>query len=389
MGIGRILRYLGLGVGGLVALLGIAYVFGFIGVPQVESIDNQFGDVNNSTSEIQTTITVNNPNPVGISLGGTTIDYTVDMNNVSMATGQKKGIAIGSGNSTVDLVTYLDNTKIPAWWYTHIQSGEQSDLLVDATVSHNTLGSHNFETSKSIETNILGAFNSTETRPINTDSSLVSDPVLYLNETSGSYGSELTREQTPINLGFTVYNPKPYPYILTRVDYTIYMNNITVGEGSNERNTAIPPSATETINANTVIQNERLDDWWVSHLQNNQTTDLYIDMQVVVQADTPAGTTPAITIDSDKLDYRDTIETDVFGNKGNTGDESTENATPVDDGTATPADDGTATDGDESPTATPGADSSPTPTAEESPTPTPAPSPTPTPDDDDGGLLST
>ncbi|WP_340099268.1 LEA type 2 family protein [Salinibaculum salinum] len=383
MGIGRILKYLGLGVGGLVALLGVAYVFGFVGVPQVESIDNQFGEVNNSTSEIQTTITVNNPNPIGISLGGTTIDYTVDMNNISMATGQKRGIAIGSGNSTVDLVTYLDNTKIPAWWYTHIQGGEQSDLFVDATVSHNTLGSRDFQTSKSIETNILGAFNSTETRPVNADSSLVSDPVLYINETSGSYGSELTREQTPIDLGFTVYNPKPYPYVVTRVDYTIYMNNITVGEGSNERNSAIPPSATETINANTVIQNDRLDEWWVSHLQNNQTTDLYVDMQVVVEADTPAGTTPAITIDTDALDYRDTIETDVFGNKENTGDGS--------DGNTTQADDGTVTNGDESVTATPSDDSSQTTTAEQSPTPTltSTPTPTATAEDDDGGLLST
>lgn len=328
---GRIIKYLGLGVGGLVALLALAFVLGFIGVPQVESIDNQFGEVTNSTSEIQTTITVNNPNPVGIILGGTTIDYTVDMNNVSMATGQKKGLSIGSGNATVDLVTYLDNSKIPAWWYTHIQNGEQSDLLVDATVSHNTLGTHNFETSKSIETNILDAFNSAETRPINASSSLVSDPVLYINETSGSYGSELTRQQTPIDLGFTVYNPKPYPYVMTQVDYTIYMNNITVGEGRNDRNTVITPSVTKTINANTVIQNERLDEWWVSHLQNNQTSELYIDMRVVVEADTPAGPTRKITIDSDKLDYRDTIETDIFGNKGNTGDESTRNATPATD----------------------------------------------------------
>jgi LEA14-like dessication related protein len=375
MGIGRILKYLVLGIGGLIALLGIAFVLGLVGVPQIDSIDNRFGEVNNSTSEIQTTITVTNPNPIGISLGGTTIDYTVDMNNVSMAAGQKEGIAIGAGNSTVDLVTYMDNSKIPAWWYTHIQNGEQSDLLVDATVSHNTLGSHNFETSKTIETDILGAFNSTETRPINASSSVVSDPVLYINETSGSYGSELTREQTPIDLGFTVYNPKPYPYVVTRVDYTIYMNNITVGEGSNERNTAIPPSSTETINTNTVIQNEHLDEWWVSHLQNNQTTDLYIDMQVVVQADTPAGTTPPITIDSDELDYRETIETDIFGNKGNTSDGSA--------GNATPADDGTATDDDSSPTAT--AEESPTPT----PTPTSTPTPTATPEDDDGGLLST
>jgi len=182
------LKYVGMVVGGLVVVLVLAFLLGFVGIPQVERIDNEFGAVNNSTTEIRTGITVNNPNVIGISLGGVTIDYVVDMNGVRMATGQKNGVSLGTGNSTVELVTYLDNSQIPEWWYTHIQRGERSDLVVDADIDSGTFGTHNFKTNESIRTNILGAFNSTETRPINASTTLVSDPVLYLNETSASTG---------------------------------------------------------------------------------------------------------------------------------------------------------------------------------------------------------
>lgn len=154
--------YAGVVLGGLIVVGGLAVMLGFLGVPQVETIDNRFGSVNDSTTEIRTNITVNNPNPIGITLGDTTIDYTVDMNEVRMATGQKEGVSIGTGNSSIGLVTYLNNSKIPAWWYTHIREGERSELLVDADIESGTFGSHNFRTNESIQTNILGAFNSTE-----------------------------------------------------------------------------------------------------------------------------------------------------------------------------------------------------------------------------------
>ena len=366
-------KYAGLALGAVVVVVVLAFLLGVVGVPQVETIDNEFGAVNDSTTEIRTSITVNNPNPIAISLGGLTIDYAVDMNDVRMATGQKEGLSLGTGSSSVDLVTYLNNSKIPAWWYTHIQRGERSDLVVDADVRSNTVGSHEFTTNKSIRTNILGAFNSSETRPINASSDLVSDPVLYLDGTNATYGPDLTPQRTPLDLSFRVFNPKPHPYVVTKVGYTIYMNNITVGEGESARNTVIPPRpGTETIRATTTIRNQHLDEWWVSHIRNNQRTDLYVDVDIVVEADVPGS--PSIPVDSDRLDYRETIETDIFGTKNGTSGGS--GATPTQPDGSEPAPGDGPADGGE--------------TDETSPTPTPSPtqSPTPTPDDD-GGLLAT
>jgi LEA14-like dessication related protein len=312
----RVLKYLVFALLALVALVAIGFFLGVFGVPQLNGIDNEFGTVNETSTEIQTNVSIYNPNPIGLSVGGLSVDYAVGMNGIEMATGEKQGLGIGTGNSSLRFVTYLDNTKIPEWWYTHVDNGEQTNVAVNATVSHGTLGSAPPITqSETVETDILSAFDSTETRAVNADQPLVDDPVLYLNETAGEYGSNLSREQTPIDLSFRMYNPKRYPYAITEIGYTIEMNDIQVGEGSTSEEQVLAPRSESTVEAATSIQNGRLDQWWVSHLQNEEVTELYIDFYVVVDPDIP-GASP-VRLDSEELDYQTTIETDILGSQGN------------------------------------------------------------------------
>ncbi len=314
MVIGRIFKYLGITVVTLAALVAIGYFLGVFGVPQLNGIDNEFGTVNETDTEIRTNVSVNNPNPIGVSIGGVKIDYTVAMNDLPMANGTKNGVSIQTGNSSVEFVTYLNNTRIPEWWYTHIRNGEQTEVGIEATVTHSQLGeSPPIEETENVETDILSSFDSTETREINANRELVDDPVLYINETEGGFGDNLTRERTPIDLDFTMYNPKQYPYAVTEIGYTINMNNVTVGEGTTTGEQILAPESTSTLSAETVIQNERLDQWWVSHLENNEETTLTIDSYVVVDPDVPGVNVEPVRIDSDELDYETTIETDILG----------------------------------------------------------------------------
>jgi len=347
MDLRRGLKYAGAALGVLVALVLLGFLLGVFGVPEVAEVNNEFGAVNNSTTEIKTELVVENPNPFGVSLGGLTIDYTVNMSGVRMAEGQKEGLSVGAGNSTVELTTYLDNSQIPAWWYNHIDSGEQSEVVIDATASDDTFGETELQETETVQTDILSSFNSTETRPINASSPVVSDPALYMNQTNASFGENLTRQRTPLNMTFQLYNPKSYPYVVTRIGYTISMNNVTVGEGVTDRNQVIGPRPnTETITARTAIDNGNLDDWWVTHIRNNQVTNLHVDIYVVVKPDRGTGldSTEGIRLDSDEFDYRETIETDIFGSKNNSsngGTQSTPEQAPTEDGS---------TDGDDTPT---------------------------------------
>ena len=296
----------------LVALVGAGLVLGILGAPSVDSVENHVGTVSENTTTVATDLRVSNPNPIGVQLGGVSVNYTVGMNDVSMASGTKDGLSVEQGNSTLEFSTQMRNDRIPAWWYTHVRNGEVTDVSLDATLTSSTLG-QSFSTAqeRTIETDIIGQFNSSETRPVDANQPLVSDPVLYVNETSGAWDREnLTRERTPMALDFTVYNPKSVPYAVTKVGYTITMNDVTVGAGESDRGYVIAPQSTETIEARTAIRNEHLDEWWVTHLQRNQVTDLHIDFYLVVE-----GAGESFRIDLDAIDYDTTIETDIFGNK--------------------------------------------------------------------------
>jgi LEA14-like dessication related protein len=341
----------------LVAVVGIALMLGLLGVPAVDGVQNQFGPVNQSTTVIETDLTLGNPNPIGVSLGGTTVNYTVFMNEVPMANGLKEGVAVEQGSSTLAFTTRMRNEQVPPWWVSHIRNDETTEVRIDAQVTSSLLGGRTFELpqEKTIETDLIGNFNSGETRPVEANRPVVEDPVLFVNETSASWDREaLSAERTPIDMGFTVYNPKPYPYAVTEIAYEIRMNGILVGEGSSDDVATIPPGTAETIDTRTAIRNGNLDEWWVSHLQRDQTTNLTIDFSVVVdpvEEDGPIGgldrTVGEVRLPVDPLDYEETIETDLFGTKNETDDSAGDAAdgdadtvTPPDAPPATPTDDG-------------------------------------------------
>jgi LEA14-like dessication related protein len=310
---GSILRKALTVVLGLGIVVGGAFVGGFIGVPSVERVDNQFGGVNETHTTIETDLTVNNPNPIGIRLGSLSVDYAVSMNDVEMATGQKNGVGIGTGNSTINLTTYLKNERIPEWWVTHINNGETTEMTVSATAHSGLIGqSASFQpAAETIETNILGQFNSSEDRPIDANMALVEDPVLIIKETSANWG-EATSSRTPIDMRFDVHNPKSAPIAISNIGYNITMNDIQVGEGETAETETIPAQSTETVSFSTDIQNQHLDEWWVSHIENGQVTDLRIDFYAEIQ---PPGSDETIRVPLEDMTYTQTIETDFFGNK--------------------------------------------------------------------------
>jgi LEA14-like dessication related protein len=270
---------------------------------------NSFGTVNESTTVIETNVTVNNPNPIGISLGGVSLNYTVDMNEVRMASGDKKGVSVGTGNSTVTLTTLMDNNQIPAWWASHIQNGEQTTVDVAATVKSSTLGQSVSTSlpSRTISTDLLSGFNSSETREVNAEQPLVSDPVMYINETSASWG-ETTRTETPTTMEFVVYNPKSYPITVSEVGYNVTMAGVDMGEGATDDPIVVQPQSSETIDANVVIDNTNLDRWWVEHLRNDQSSTL----RITFYAEASAGG-QTIRLPLDAFTHEEDIETDIFG----------------------------------------------------------------------------
>ncbi|WP_420028456.1 LEA type 2 family protein [Haloglomus litoreum] len=376
-------------LGVLIASLGGAFALGVIGAPSVVDVENRFGEVDQDRTIILTDLVVNNPNPIGVRLGGSTVNYTVSMNDVEMAHGSKAGLDVESGNTTLPFETRMLNDRIPPWWVSHIRNDEVTNVTIDATVKTSLLGNRSFDLDqrKRVETDIISAFASNETRPVNGPESPVYDnPVLYINRTSGEWG-EVDSQETPIPMEFVVYNPQLEPYTITEVGYEISMNNISMGEGATERTYVIPGETTETITTTPTIDNRNLDDWWVSHLQNDQRTTLRIDFYAKVEL---PGTGQQVRVPLDRMTYVQEFETDIFGTKNESGNssaggDSSVDATPTASPTPTATEDGVlGDDGGDTPTSGATPVSTPTTAAPDPTDATPTPTDSPT---DSGGLI--
>jgi len=400
-------RVVTLAVVAVLLLAGVAFFF--FNQPSIAGVDNRFGAVNETATVVESDLQVRNPNPVGATLGGLTVDYAIDMNGIRMATGTKRGLSIPQGQSTVPMSTRLANERIPTWWVSHVRNGERTTLAVNADVHSAALGT-SFgapKVTREIETDIISAFNSTEERPVG--ASPTGGPLLVIRETSAQWG-EVSAAETNIDMRFVVHNPNAYPIPVSELSYRATMNGIEMGSGTTEDQGVIPPGETRTIEATTTLNNQHIDEWWVSHLQNDQTTDLRIDFSARFELPTET-----VEVPLDPLTYTRTIETDIFDNKPDDGSaEENERGTETPAGTSTatptatptPTDDDGLLDGGEetaTPTATPTPTPTPTPTDDGlldgddgTATPTPTPEPTPTPTDDgtatptptDDGLLS-
>jgi len=311
--LGSPLRVVGTGVLALALAVVVAVAAGVIGVPVVQDFQNEFVGVDDSTTTIGSTIEVANPNPIGAGFLGVSVEYGVSMNDVRMAEGSSGAIEMPPGNSTVELATELDNDRIPEWWVRHVRNDERTAVDVNATVESDLLGqSVPVERTRTIETDVLSSFNSTETRPVNASSPLVEDPVLYVNETTAHWG-DVTDDRTGIVVDVYVYNPKAYAIPVSKLSYTIDMNDVRVGAGENTDEQRLAPGEVTRVRTVTYIQNENLDDWWVTHVERNQRTDVVIDFATSVAV---AGT--EIDVPLAGMTHRETIETDVFGTKADT-----------------------------------------------------------------------
>ena len=368
------------------AAVGGAFALGVFGVPSVAAVNNSFGDVTDETTVVETDLVVSNPNPFGVGLDGVSIDYAVSMNDVEMARGGREGVSVAAGNSSIAFETDLDNEAIPPWWTSHVRNDERTTVAIDARVSSEFLGrGTNLTRTREIETDLIGAFASEETRPVNADAPLVDDPVLYVNETRGRWGT-VTDAETPIAMEFDVYNPNLEPHVVTEIGYDVTMNGVEMGSGSTAEEYVVPSYGSETVELTAALRNERLDDWWVTHLDESvnghQVSDLRIEFYAVVEL--PGG--ERVTVPLDALTHEETVETDIFdeGLHREPGDGSASGSGGSDDGSS----DGGTSDGNTTDDGTSGGDSTDGNTTDDGSTDgNTTDGNTTDDDDDDGGLL--
>jgi LEA14-like dessication related protein len=278
--------------------------------PRVRSTESQFGTVTAEASAVDTTIVVRNPNGVAVP-GGVDLQYTVSLNDVRVARGAESGVDIAPGNNSIETNATFDNGKIPAWWVTHINGNETSTMTTtaDVGVAGLPVGPTLTVERREIETDLLGPLAAENASRM----SLNDTDLLVIENQTGRWG-EADDQRTPLVVSNALRNVHDRPVEIDGTDYEIRMNGVVVGEGETTNGVALAPGESTTYDVRAVIDTQRMQRWWVSHLRNGETTDLTIEVFAVAVVDGERERLPLTVYERQAVfetDFLDTGETSV------------------------------------------------------------------------------
>ncbi len=303
----------------VVTLIGATAAYGVLAVgrPQVESVDNEWGIVTTERTEVETRIAVDDPLLLRLGDSAADVSYTVSMNDIEVATERENRVQLGGNDSTVSLSTWLDNDDIPAWWASHVNRNETTTVRVDPEVGITYAGlrlpATGLTRTRTVRTNLLEPLRTNESRQVRAGGRTV----FVVDETAAQW-ARATVDRSPIDASATVTNPTSVPVPVTEIGYTVRLNGIVVGQGVAARRTVIPPGSTRTLDANATIDTSRLDEWWITHVRNDETSTLSVEFDATLEY---GGVTRTLPLDV--LSYERTFETDLLGDETDeTGDSS-------------------------------------------------------------------
>jgi LEA14-like dessication related protein len=288
----------------VVLLVGL-YLAGFIGPPSASIADEgDWGTVSQDRTEVVTTLAVENPNPLGISIGERlSAAYRVSMNDVRVASGEQTGLEVPSGTSRMELSTYIDNDRIPPWWVAFVRADET--LRVNLTgeiratafgLSSSTAFPAQERTMLENETPIIasmseaigeleGTYTTEET--VGTEPVTETVTVGYEVERAWATWGTVNRSSTEVLFHVRLHNPSeriPVPAAPDGLTSTIEMNDVALvdveGEGVGVRNldrdAVIPPGETREVVYVAVMDNEQVDDWFRRHVERGERSNVEV-----------------------------------------------------------------------------------------------------------------
>jgi len=269
-----------------VVLLVATAAYGVLAVdrPQVESVDNEWGAVTNDRTEVETRIGVDSPLLLRVGDAAADISYTVSMNDIEFATERENRVSLDGDESTVSVSTWLDNDEIPAWWVSHIKRNETTTVRVQPDVVVDVAG---------IRLPADGRVDAHSNRPHGPARAARDERESGVSgvrsDGNGRRRDErnvgnATANRTPIDASATVTNPTPIPVPITEIRYTVQLNGIVVGAGTAAERTVLEPDSTQSLEATAAIDNSRLDEWWVTHLRNDEASNLTVDFDATLES---------------------------------------------------------------------------------------------------------
>lgn len=269
---------------------GAAYSMGVVEKPSAGLIDK--GDwVTGEKIQVESSAYIYNPNPLALNLTNFSADYRLKMNDVVLADGNKKGLQIPKNdNRTISFRTDLRTANIPEWWVTHLRNDESSKLEIPIKaglkVSSFPLSFSGYSYTDTIETDVEGSLSSAiskiegnYSRTYGSSSDFGANSFkIEVVDASAKFG-EVTRSETGLVMPLTIRNRNDYPIPAPKLGGELKLNSVELAEFESEGSgSSIPPGETREVIVNAGMSNERIDEWFKSHVRKGEKTDAELNV---------------------------------------------------------------------------------------------------------------
>lgn len=276
--------------------------------PRVAGADREWGAVTDATTEIRTSVAVNNTNDEGgiNRLLELNASQRTSINGVPVASGAHRVERLATGRSAFELVSEMRNSKVPAWWARHLNDGERSTVTTAPRVLAD-LGFTRFDVTALDRTNrfrtdmLAGMGGSAETVAVG------GEPTLVVRSEAAEWG-HATPETAPIRVNATLENERTVPVNVTAIDYRVALNDVVLADRTVPETYRVAPGDARRIGFEMPLDNGRMDEWWVTHVRGGESTA--VSVAVTATVETPARTE---TIELDSLSRNGTMTTDLLG----------------------------------------------------------------------------
>jgi len=277
--------------------------------PTVVESSREWGEVGKETTELRASATLDNPNDGSVNefvqLSSTT---RVAINDVVVANHTESMGALEPGRNEVAVTVPWDNTATPQWWARHVNNGERSTRSLSQQTTAD-LGFTKFDVREesgdtTFETDVLAGLESDDTVDVSTESG---QTVAEIRKTRANWG-EADTEESPIEVTVTMKNTFDTEITLTDLRYTFLMNDVTVGDGTAPEEYTLAPGETRELTYSITLDSQKMDEWWVSHIRNDEVTT--VDVQTSVLVETPLGSERA---EVESLTQTQNVTTDFLG----------------------------------------------------------------------------
>ncbi|MFB6181226.1 MAG: LEA type 2 family protein [Candidatus Nanohalobium sp.] len=244
---------------------------------------------------IKSEVWINNPNPVSIP-AIIDLSYSVESENITLASGEIKDLGLEKGNNTVELKTKLNAEKIPAWWEKHVRQGEESQLSVKVSFHipfqsfERNIFNQEIETdfSKTVEEGfepVEGSYTGPEFQigPKIIDQSV--RPEMEVKDVEVEFGN-VSNSTTELFISFEASNPNEFSIPAPRFTGSVDVDGLKMVEWNSTPVNGveeIPGGSSRTLKYSAAMNHGKLDEMALNHVQSGGESSVGLQAAMVFE----------------------------------------------------------------------------------------------------------